>query len=61
MTILTVTNTPPKKCIKACFKTILRKKGKCLTMFYKYVRGVKEIGKIFQRSQLEIVGLLQIR
>jgi hypothetical protein len=45
----------------AFLKSILSKEGKCGTDFYKYVKGVKEIRKIFPPLRTVMDGSLQPR
>ena len=48
-----------KSAQEAFLKSILSKEGNCWSDFYKYVKGIKEIGKIFPPSRTVTDGLLQ--
>jgi len=41
--------------------SVLQNKGRCWTEFYKYVKHVKEIKKIFRRSRHIMASSLQIQ
>ena len=50
-----------KSAQEAFLKSILSKEGKCWSDFFKYVKGVKEIGKISPPSRAVTDGSSQTR